>query len=142
MSIKQVLVMKSHPTDGCSDAPEIAVYPDAGELLHRVHELRALMRDHGLTEVRVASTPAWGPGDIQEDLRLCFGELVVLNSAFYLTDAPAKTVYDIETDMTPIYQLEEGVGSGAEVIFAADGLVEAYQQFVGERDKKTDEGDQ
>lgn len=44
MSIKQVLVMKSHPTDGCSDAPEIAVYPDAGELLHRVHELRALMR--------------------------------------------------------------------------------------------------
>ncbi|NRC34005.1 hypothetical protein [Pseudomonas aeruginosa] len=142
MSIKQVLVMNARPTDGGSAAPEIAVYPDAVELLQRVKELKALMDAHGLSEVRILSTPTWGSGDIQDELRLTCGELVVLNNGFYFTDAPAKEDYDIETDPTSINQLEEWVATGAEVIFADAGLEDAYQQFVEEQGEESDAGDQ
>ncbi|HCE7248173.1 TPA: hypothetical protein NHR53_006098 [Pseudomonas aeruginosa] len=61
---------------------------------------------------------------------------------FYFTDAPVKEDYDIETDLTSINQLEEWVGTGAEVIFADAGLEDAYQQFVEEQGEESDAGDQ
>lgn len=142
MSFKQALIMSARPTDGCSAAPEIAIYPDAAELLQRVKELKQLMEDHKLSEVRILCSPAWGPGGIGDGLRLTCGELVVMNNGFHFSDVPSDENYDIETDLTSINQLEEWVASGAKEIFAGGGLVEAYREFQEELAEEQGEGDQ
>ncbi|CAI9912006.1 hypothetical protein EFK68_02985 [Pseudomonas aeruginosa] len=142
MSIKQVLVISAHATSEYGDGPQIAVYPDAAELLMRVQQMYALVEANQLSEVRMYCSPNWGPVSIEEELRLTCGELVVSSNVFYFTDSPKHADYKIETDPKSINQLEEWVASGAKEIFACGGLVEAYRQFQEEQAEEQGEGDQ
>ena len=90
--------IEAYACDDYGDGPQFALVLCTSEFRGQLHRLAALCIQHNLSEVRIYESPeSWGPGDIEEDLRLTCGELVVTREAFWFVDQPKGTRYSIES---------------------------------------------
>jgi hypothetical protein len=131
------LVISAYATgDGC-DGPSFAVVEDVHALISQMTRLQTIVSDNSLSEVRVSESPEfWGPGSIEDELRLTCGELVVgLNCAWFI-DTPKHADYRIETELFDLNQLkkllDEAQGDGP-VFIGHQSLIEAYNDDLIER---------
>lgn len=91
-------VVEAYAASEHGDGPSFASFEVTQALLDRVEHLVRLCQENGLSEARYAAYPTWGPGDIEEELRLQDGEIVVRpNGSFFYTDYPDVGDYKIES---------------------------------------------
>lgn len=117
--LKQVaMVVHAYSTDDDSDSPDFAVIHVSELMLSKLESLANLCEACNLSQVRKGAYPQWGPGDIETELRLQHGELVVMRGGtFFYTDFPAHQGGHIETNVQDISQIRKEFES------AADGAV-------------------
>jgi hypothetical protein len=107
-----IVLVGAHATsDALPMSPTFAAILVDEELIQRIESLARLCQAHGLTEARVSACPqAWGPGEIEEELRLQDGELVVVrNGSFWFSDQPKHGDCHIETDILDVPRLVEAI---------------------------------
>lgn len=86
--------------------------------IHTLQALRALCKEVGLTEARIADAPEqWGPGTSEEELRLTAPELVVTPSLFWYEDVPKHMPFHIETACEDIDRFVEAVLGPGEPLY-------------------------
>lgn len=91
-------VAEAYAASDHGDGPSYAAFEVTQALLNRVEHLVKLCQDNKLSEARYAAYPTWGPGDIEEELRLQDGEIIVRpNGTFFYTDYPDVGDYKIES---------------------------------------------
>ena len=80
------------------------------KFISRLKQLQSVCAEFDLSSVHTVGSPeAWGPGNVQDDLRLTMPELVVGNGAFWFNDYPKHASYQIETNSIGIDNLVEMV---------------------------------
>ncbi|GMG94749.1 hypothetical protein Cmtc_59690 [Cupriavidus sp. TKC] len=117
----RAVIGASGTIDG-SEAPTFAVFDIDRAFIATVSRLINLCNEHKLTEARTVHYPAWGPGWIEEELKLQNGELVVQpNGIFRFTDYPKYGGYLIQTADVDFNQLRSKFDSAVdgEVLFLA-----------------------
>lgn len=93
----------------------LEVTPD---FLRTLERLRAMCSEHGLSEARINDAPGeWGPGAIEEEMRLTSPELVVTSHMFWFTDVPKHMPFHIETACEDIDRFIEAVSGPGEPIY-------------------------
>lgn len=81
-----------------SVSPDYAYFLATLEFLADLKRLACLCVDHQLSELRVYASPdAWGPGDVESEMRLTCAELVVTKNSFWFVDQPKNAEYHIES---------------------------------------------
>lgn len=118
----RVVVGAKGSRDG-AEAPSYAAFDVNPGFMSMLARLTGVCKEHGLTETRNENYPAWGPGGIEEELRLQNGELVVLaDGNFRFTDCPRDGGYIIQTEGVNAVELKTRFDSAAdgEVIFMTD----------------------
>lgn len=102
------IVVGAFADDDCGDGPEFAYTDVDQKLLALVDKLVQLCKEHQLSEVHYTFYPEWGPGDIDAELRLQNGELVVTaNGSFWFTDYPKCGNYRIQSRRQDVKALSE-----------------------------------
>lgn len=127
------VVAEAYATNEHRAAPSFGVFEVTQASLDRLRSLADMASKHSLSEVRVHGYPDWGPGDIDNDLRLQSPELVIVpRGAFWFTDYPKHSSYTIETRSCEIDHLQSlfDKASDAEVIFMTEkeGVLERYEE--------------
>lgn len=119
MKNSKTLVVRANSTSEYGDGPVFAVIDSPDVLLAKVKGLQQVIVDFGLSEVRIISSPeAWGPGDIEDELRLQCPELVVCSTSFWFTDNPKHCSWNIETTAMDVALVEKAiVESEGEIIY-------------------------
>lgn len=79
------------------DGPRFGSIRADETLRRRLLEMQALCERHGLSEVRVSAGCDWGPGDIEDEMRLQNHELVVVGDSFWFRADPKHADYHVET---------------------------------------------
>lgn len=87
------------------DGPAFAAFKLTESLIEELTTLSQLCADHGLSEVRCLRGCMWGPGTIQDDLRLRSDELVVCGDEFWFRATPKYADYHVETRGLSIQKL-------------------------------------
>lgn len=91
-------VVEAYAASEHGDGPSYASFEVTLAFLDRLDNLVRLCKENALSEARYAAYPTWGPGDIEEELRLQDGEIVVRpNGSFFYTDYPDVGDYKIES---------------------------------------------
>lgn len=140
---KRTLVLSASCTADFGDCPEFAVIQDAQQLLVEVKRLEKLCTDHDLSEARVYFGPDWGPGDIEDELRLQCGELVVCPTSFWFSDYPKHADYKIESTNVDIPSLEAALADGGTgCIFLGDNPDDIQQSYTDDLVSKFDPYDE
>ena len=98
-----------------SDAPSYGSFRADEAFRQNLLRLKDLCEVHGLSEIRVRSGCDWGPGDIEDELRLQGDELVVAGDMFWFVTQPKHADYHVETTWQSVNE-----------------FVEATRQHVGE----------
>lgn len=134
-----------------SDGPSFALVLVTAELLARLKQLSALCVEHNLSELRVYESPElWGPGDVESDLRLTCGELVVTKDAFWFVDQPKHAFGHIETRSQTIDNFcseVEAAENGTDLYFGENTLLliarvgKVYEVTAAGFDASSDETD-
>lgn len=115
-----------------ADGPEFAKLLVDQHFCDKLKRLQKLVVDHKLSELRVYDGPdSWGPGDIEDNLRLTCAELVVTSSTFWFTDQPKHADYHIETRSQGIDSFIAAVAQGEGTLFFSDDP-KATQDIVEE----------
>lgn len=126
------------------DAPVYAALDVSKEMLRKLLNLIDVCHQHGLTEVRLAQAPQWGPGDVVGDLYLQDCELVVKpGGSFHFIDYPMCRNYRVESreiDFNAV-QVAFQSASNNEVVFLSDdpGL---RRQYFADNGPEGSEGDE
>ena len=118
---------KAYSTSAYGDGPEFAVFTADAEFLERLKKLQTLVVENKLSSVRVDAYPdVWGPGDIEDELRLQGGELVVTNQMFWFEDQPKHQDGHIETGAICFKTLLDDIAKskGDEPLFYVDDVEE------------------
>ena len=90
--------LEAYACDDYSEGHTFAELDVTPEFCARLQRLAALGTEHQLTELRVSDGPnAWGPGDVEQDMRFTMPELVVAGDSFWFTDHPKHAKYSVET---------------------------------------------
>lgn len=136
-SIKVVIDAFASNEDG--DSPSYVVFDVDQPFLERLVELVAVCDEHGLTEARIAKYPDWGPGNIEEQLRLTNGELVVLRGgSFWFTDQPKHYDYSVSSRAETVSALKTAFDAAAsgEVVFLTDDedIREQYAEDIASKE--------
>jgi len=126
------VLLDAYGTSEYGDEPSYAVCEVTQKFITRLEELQRLCDTADLTEVRAVGSPEWGPGNIDEELRLQNGELVVSSNSFWFTDYPKYGEYTIETGICIISALKEAFDANPDdalVNLAEDqeAVLELYQ---------------
>lgn len=79
------------------DGPGFAAFKLTESLVEELTTLSQLCADRGLSEVRVPRGCLWGPGNIQDELRLRSDELVVCGDYFWFRATPKHEDYHVES---------------------------------------------
>lgn len=120
-------VAVAYATGFGSGGPSFAAFTVDQAFLDRVTSLVELCASNRLTEARVTAYPDWGPGDVEKDLRLLDGELVVTpGGAFWYTDCPKHGDHDIESrseNITVVQALFDAAEDGETVFMSDDAEV-------------------
>ena len=83
-----------------------------------LRRLRALCSEQRLAQARINDAPdEWGPGTIEEEMRLEAPELVVTPHMFWFTDTPRHMPFHIETACEAIDRFVETVSGPGEPIY-------------------------
>lgn len=132
MSDSAIAYVEAYACSDFGDGPEFATFALTTTFLARLHAVRAVVKEHSLSEARIYAGPdEWGPGDVADDLRLNCAELVVTGDTFWFVDQPKHADYHIETRAIPFDALDEALASGElTAIFGAEP--QALEQRVSE----------
>lgn len=136
------VVVGAYGTSDNGDAPSYAAFEVTQALLAKLAKLIEFCNEHELTEARVAGYPNWGPGDIEDDLRLQNGEMVVLpGGSFWFTDHPRYGGYHIQSRGSDIAALQAAFDSSAhgEVIFLTNDQ-EVRAQYEADNEEAEADG--
>ncbi len=123
---------------GGGDGPNFAKVEATPEFLARLRKLAALCSEHRLSEVRKFDAPEiWGPGNIEGELCLVCGELVVTSRSFWFVDVPKHANNHIETRAQDVEDFCKGVESAAddEVLYFGEDVL-ALEERVAESDQE------
>lgn len=86
--------------------------------IRTLRRLRALCSEHGLAQARINDAPdVWGPGTIEEEMRLTAPELVVTPHLFWFRDVPKHMPFHIETACEAIDRFVEAVAGPGEPVY-------------------------
>lgn len=125
------LVLKAYSCSDYGDGPLFAVIDDAQALLEKVVSLQLVVAQNNLSEARIIESPSvWGPGEIEDDLRLQCGELVVCSTSAWFTDRPKHADYTIETTNFDCEQLAKLLAEGEGAIFFGDDPKELESLYL------------
>lgn len=95
---EHTVYFEAYACDDYGDGPGYAVLTVSQQFCDKLKHLQKMAGEFGLSELRTYASPdAYGPGDIEENLRLTCGELVVTPTMFWFTDHPKHIGYNIET---------------------------------------------
>ncbi|HCF4079464.1 hypothetical protein [Pseudomonas aeruginosa] len=140
---KRTLVLSAFCTADSDDGPEFAVINDAHHLLVEVKRLEKLCTENNLSEARVYFGPDWGPGDVEDELRLQCGELVVCPTSFWFSDYPKYADYKIESTNVDIPSLESALAEeGSGCIFMGDNTDDMKERYTEDLVSKFDAYDE
>lgn len=117
------VVIGAFGTGVSGDAPDYASTKVDLSFLEQVEKLVQLCNEHQLNAVHYGLEPQWGPGDIENELRLQNGEIVATASGkFWFTDYPKDGNYHIETRAIDATALRDSFFSAAdgETVFLTD----------------------
>jgi len=90
--------MEVYACDDYGNGPSFAELEATPQFCAYLDHLAALCISQQLSEVRVLMGPdAWGPGDIEDDLRVTMPELVVTRTSFWFRDRQKHASYHVET---------------------------------------------
>lgn len=104
------IVVGAFATCDDGDGPMYASFRVNEAFVAKLEGLREVCKTHDLTEARIAASPDWAPGQIEKELRLQNGELVILpDGAFWFTDYPKNGGYRIETRGAELAQVREAL---------------------------------
>jgi len=104
------IYLEAYACDDYGDGPTFAELEATPEFCARLQHLAALGGEHRLTELRVSDGPdAWGPGDVEQEMRFTMPELVVAGDSFWFTDHPKHAQYSVETRAIGITEFCEAV---------------------------------
>ncbi len=134
---------KAYNTSENGDGPEFAVFTADAAFLDRLKKLQSLVVDNELSSVRVAAYPdVWGPGDIEDELRLQGGELVVTNQMFWFEDQPKHQDGHIETGAICFKTLTDDIANnkGNLPLFYVDD-VEGFKARLAELEEEEETDD-
>lgn len=120
----RMVVARAHSTSDLSDGPLFAGFQVTPELLVRLESLRGVAAANALSQVHVVAYADWGPGDIDNQLRLQDPEMIVSgNGQLWFSDRPKHSDYLIETVPIDIADLLRRLTEIAdEVVFLFDEL--------------------
>jgi len=142
-TLRKVKIMKpvfieAYACSDYGDAPRFAKLFATKTFCEQLAKLQALCVEHDLSELCVYESPdAWGPGNIEDELRLTCAELVVTKSAFWFKDHPKHSDYTIETRAQDIDVFIEAVSSegGTPLFFGSN--VEELMECVTDAEEKS-----
>ncbi len=121
------VVMGAYATDDDGDGPSFAYIQVNQGFVDHVEKLVQICSEHKLNAAHFALAPHWGPGDIEEELRLQNGEIVVTaNGSFWFTDYPKYGNYHIESraiDATKLRDAFLSAENGATVFLTDDAYI-------------------
>ena len=133
--------IEAYASSDYGDGPTFAKVLVTPELLDKLRKLSGLCVEHGLSELRVYDSPElWGPGEIESELRLICGELVVTKSSFWFVDQPKNAEYHIETRAQEIEDFFKAIAddtSGVALYFGVDE--HTVEEAVIETELETEE---
>ncbi len=150
-TLKQVaMVVRAYSTDDGSDSPDFAVIHVSELMLSKLESLANICEVCNLSQVRKGAYPQWGPGDIETELSLQDGELVVIRGGtFFYTDFPEHQSGHIETNVLDISEIRkefESAADGAVVFLTAEKWIKdsylASMAAQGDEHDKLDLSDQ
>ncbi|MFN9474514.1 hypothetical protein [Acidovorax sp.] len=89
-SLKVVtMVLAAYSSSENADGPSFATFEITRALIDRCLQLEQLASEHCLSEVRISASPVWTPREVENQLRLQCGELVLdVSGAMHFTDYP------------------------------------------------------
>ena len=125
---------EAYACDDYGDGPTFAELEVTPEFCARLQRLAALCTEHQLTELRVSDDPdAWGPGDVEQEMRFTMPELVVAGDSFWFTDHPKHANYSVETRAIGITKFCDAVANQecSDPLFFGDD-VEALRDCVAD----------
>lgn len=118
---ERLVFIEAYACDDNADGPGFAKLLVDQHFCEKLKSLQSLVIDHKLSELRVYEGPdSWGPGDIEDELRLTCAEMVVTSSSFWFTDQPKHAGYSIETRTQGIDQFIAAITQGSGVLFLGD----------------------
>ena len=131
------MVIGAYGTDEYGDTPDFAYAKVDQSFVELVEQLVLLCKEHKLNTAHYAFSPVWGPGDIEGDLRLQNGEIVVTaNGSFWFTDYPKYGNYHIESraiDATTLRETFLAAEEGSTVFLTDDAtLRERFEDEMSE----------
>lgn len=92
-----------------------------------------LCKEAGLTQARIYCGPdQWGPGTIEEELRLTAPELVVTPTMFWFEDVPKHQPFRIETACQDIDHFVEVVSGPGEPLYIGIDQEDVAEQNAAE----------
>ncbi len=92
-----LVYIEAHATTDEGDSPSFASLRVGDAFRGKLLEMKDLLKAYGLSEVRIRAGADWGPGDIEDELRLEGHELVVAGNTFWFTAYPKHGNYSVET---------------------------------------------
>ncbi len=129
---KPLAYAADHSCSDYGDGPSFLAIEICESFTKQLLELQALCVSHKLSEVRAYADPAfWGPGDIENELRLHLGELVVDQHNFWFTARPKHQDYSVECDALSISEFISTVSTGEGPFYlghSPSGLQEIVEQ--------------
>ena len=127
---------EAYACDDYGDGPTFAELDVTPEFCARLQYLAALGAEHKLSELRVSGTfnrpDAWGPGDIEQELRFTMPELVVAGGWFWFTDHPKHSTYNVETRSVEVAGFCDAVAKheGSDPLFFGNDLEELRRHIA------------
>lgn len=109
---ERIAFVEAYAASDFGDGPSFAKLVANSDFVVKLRQLAALCVTHRLSELRTYDSPSlWGPRDIEGELRLNCGELVVTPSSFWFVDQPKHASYHIETRAIEIEAFCESIAS-------------------------------
>ncbi len=146
-NLKQVtMIVRAYSTDEDGDSPDFAAIHVSEHLLSKLESMANICQVCNLSQVRKGAYPQWGPGDIETELCLQDGELVVVRGGtFFYTDFPAHQGGHIETNVLEIAQVRrefEAAAAGDVVFLTAEKWIkDSYlSSMVDQGGERAEEG--
>lgn len=142
---KITVVVGAYGTSDYGDSPSYAAFAVTRKFLDRLITLGEVCTTHGLSEARVTGYPDWGPGTIEDELRLQNGEMAILpGGSIWYTDYPKHGDYRIESRATTLDLLTEAFNTtsdGGVAFLSDDGEVRRMYEEDKESEDETEKAD-
>lgn len=135
-------IFEAYETGNSGDGPSYAVLDVQPANVALLRKLNALCEEHKLSEVRCYDAPdAWGPGDVEEQLRFTCGELVVTRGGFWFRDQPKHADGHVETRVVSLTDFLQAVEAAApdDVIYFGANTEELKRLYEEEEESHSPE---